>query len=909
MSESRSDMPASVVPSSLGQGLVDEDARQLAAKLVNALYRLVKACQLHAETNQAVAQVTDYVVTAVAQFCTKASVGAAAILFSPHAVFVNRQMLKASRETYQLAIELGTLLEPLGVTEVTLTREISAGEVADFGRVVAEYLREGKKSSRFETGGWEGLKLRRVVGLGASHDMSPPVRAARTYAAALMILRSFYGDLRKGKYELRQGIKRVAQKLVSQTDGGTAQIGSRLLLSIAAAPPADTDRCGILLSSAIVSLAMAAQLTTDRTLLTALSSAALLYDAGRQRLIGYEQEGEPRVPRVLNVDEEALMPVSSMVALTALGKLHPPNIVRSVILHEAQAIRDGAAAYQGRRNPLLLSRILCTARTFAELRLPRQGSTPLGIDDVIQVLEAQATDNVGRALVKLLVGALGIFPAGTMVELSTGEMGVVLSTPRHPVDFARPPVRILYDTNAQLLEAPLDVDLSRSLGTGEVRRFIKRPIDATDQQMKQMRAYVMQLATNRARKKSLDKMKAVRVPDSKAIDPRSSPSQQSSGNSSGFDSYPSGASASSSHGSFGSSGSFPSAQSSSAPRSSPYTPSSAVPPSSQQSSSISSSRSAPTHRPPTRRWDPRAEDAQVQSAQRVPMAVPSPQPVGVSHETRSVSWDEYGKELAHVVRQPIPDAAGKGGEAVRPPEPLPSDTDSILAAYLAEDASLTGGPDPGQPVSQGGNNSWGLRWTGSRNNASDAIASPFAAPGRSTNSSPSREREAGASSGPARTTNSGGFAGPARITGSVERDSAGNPSNAGLRWGGSGSKSSAGGDDMQSETPDPPPIRTGGPSSDAHRAPTKQPPRTGQAATPAVPAPAGPPSLRTARTAGASAWGSPKSKRPEPDVVVEPASQELPIQPESAPAVAESPHSRRAKAGSHQWGARKDGKK
>lgn len=290
------------------------------------------------------------------------------------------------------------------------------------------------------------------------------------------------------------------------------------------------------------------------------------------------------------------------------------------------------------------------------------------------------------------------------------------------------------------------------------------------------------------------------------------------------------------------------------------------------------------------------------------MAVPSPQPVGVSHQTRSVSWDEYGKELADVVRRPSADPPSKSGEPVRTPiEAAPSDTDSILAAYLAEDAALAGASDPGQPVSQGGNNSWGLRWTGSRSAQPEGVAPPsgFGSPARGTGPAP-------ISSAP-RVTNTGGFGGPGRITGSAERDSSGNPSNAGLRWGGSSSKSSGGSDNMRSETPDPPPLRTGGPSSAAHRAPTKQPPRSAEApATPSVPGPqsTAAPSLRTARTVGASAWGAPKSKRPEAEIIVEPAPQEAPLPPESsAPLVPEAPHSRRAKAGSQLWGARKDGKK
>jgi hypothetical protein len=257
---------------------------------------------------------------------------------------------------------------------------------------------------------------------------------------------------------------------------------------------------------------MAGQLTDDRSALTSLATAALLYDAGRARLTRGSGTDGRVVERVLNEDEEERLPNASLVAMMALGKLHPPSVTRSVIVYEALSLRnDATLPYGGGRQPHVLSRILAVARAFTELRVARGASPPLSIDDAIQVLSSQARDNTEKTFVKLLVGTLGVFPAGTLVELSTGELAVVVSTPRLPVDFARPPVRILYAANGALLEEPVDVDLStaRSSEDGSIR-FIRKPIDASDQQMKQMRAYVMSLTAKK--KRSSDKNRALSPP-------------------------------------------------------------------------------------------------------------------------------------------------------------------------------------------------------------------------------------------------------------------------------------------------------------------------------------------------------------------------------------------------------------
>ena len=763
----------------------DEDPRQLAGKLVNAVYRVVKACQLHAESNQAVAQVVDYALATIGQYFQLTGVNAFSILFTPHAVFVNRAMLKTSRETYQLAIELGNVLTECEVTELTISREISAREMVEFGRIVAEFTQTGQPSPRFAEGGWEALKLRRVIGFGAGAALSPPVRAARTYAAALMIVRKFYEDLKKGDYQLKQGIKRVAQKLVSSFDPDSPASrggGGRLLMSIAAAPSADADRGSVLLSSAIVALAMGSQLTNERGILTSLASAAVLYDAGRQRLLGYDRDGERIGPRTLNQDQEALLPVSSVVALTALGKLHPPSMARAVLVHEAQTIREGGRVYNGRRSPLLLSRILSTAFAFIEIRVPRPGTAAVGIDDALQVLEGQAEDNVGRALVKLLTGALGIFPAGTMVELSTGEMGVVLATPALPVDFARPPVRILYDAEAQLLSEPKDVDLAAPSSDGQAR-YIKRPIDASDQQMKQMRAYVMQLATKRARKKSMAAMQAMKAP------PAAEPSSSSAA-----DSFGSSSLGSSSMGSSGVSGglSAQSAVPSSTPRDDSFPD---LPPVGARPSTVPpESSSAPRARPQTKQWDPRADDgtpgsASLGSARPARVNAPMPQNAGRpgAMETRSLSWNEYKEELTASTKtnRPPPPSVAVPQPTVRtapppPPEASLNDTDALLAAYLAEEAE--GRP---QLHEERPSRRLGLR-------LGDAPSS--------TNPVSTNARAAAQAFSRGTTTNN-----PisSRSWTGTDRDSAVG-SNAGLRWG--GSKGSSQGRDSFSDIPGPEPT-------------------------------------------------------------------------------------------------------
>ncbi|HSO37710.1 MAG TPA: hypothetical protein VLT33_34525, partial [Labilithrix sp.] len=337
--------------------------------------------------------------------------------------------------------------------------------------------------------------LARFAASGAAREESPGQRAARTYATSVLTVQAVLADVRRGKFELPRRVKRVAQQVVARADED-----ARLLVALAATGGVSLDAATIAVSSAILAVAMTRQLTTDRAVLANAAMTALLYDAGRV-ILGGAGEGPQRL---LNDDELDRVPARTVIALTALGRMHAPARARTALLYEVWSMRRAhrhGAVYQGRRPPTLLARIIGVARAFAELRGAGAGGA-LSIDDSLQMLGSRASDGTERALVKLLIGALGIYPAGTMVTLNTGELGVVMGTPAMPLDYVRPPIKILYDAHANLLEEPIDVDLA-ALPEGSPIRFIARSVEADEQQAKAMRAFVV-AATAAKRRGALD---------------------------------------------------------------------------------------------------------------------------------------------------------------------------------------------------------------------------------------------------------------------------------------------------------------------------------------------------------------------------------------------------------------------
>ncbi|HRG98056.1 MAG TPA: hypothetical protein PLR99_17510, partial [Polyangiaceae bacterium] len=462
--------------------------REASAAVVQCLYRLVKGCLLHTSANnESVTASSKALIESVLECCRHGASEEVTVLFMGDAVFVNGAILRTSREAHAIAVELGTLLASCNVKELTLARTLGAADVIVLGTRLADVWRDRSLGERFREVTIPGVTLSEGKNFdgGVVEELSPSERVTRTYAAAVMTVRSMLADVQRGEDRLPRRVKRLAQKIVAHADED-----GRLLVSLASQGGPAVDPSTMAVGTAILTVAMARQLTTERVLLSNAAMAALLLDAGKARL----SAGMGGVTRKLNDDELDLVPASAVVVSTAMGKLHPPSRVRGALLYEAWWLRRAhriGPLYGGRRSATVLSRILSVARAFCELRAAGPEGT-LSVDDALQVLMNRASDSTESAFVRLLIGALGVYPAGTMVELSTGELAVVMATPELPMNFARPPVKIMYDRDARLLAEPIDVDLGAHVeGRVGPSKFILRAVHADDQQLRAMRSFVV----------------------------------------------------------------------------------------------------------------------------------------------------------------------------------------------------------------------------------------------------------------------------------------------------------------------------------------------------------------------------------------------------------------------------------
>ncbi len=180
----------------------------------------------------------------------------------------------------------------MGAAEIGIRKEAQASDFFTLASVLADALRRPKPPVIERPS--PNIRLRALAAsallredLGADR-VDASVQVARAYASAVVIMRRFFDEMRRGRYELPQRVKRVAQRLVDLSMGETPAF-----LGVTAARNQNHDEAGRAVNTAILALAMTRQVTDDPVQLSRLAMAALLYDCARARLAGVAGEAGP----------------------------------------------------------------------------------------------------------------------------------------------------------------------------------------------------------------------------------------------------------------------------------------------------------------------------------------------------------------------------------------------------------------------------------------------------------------------------------------------------------------------------------------------------------------------------------------------------------------------------------------
>ena len=442
--------------------------RDRGVRVVLRLQRLLAASISHNLDGHEVAEQLQRGTVALNSFCSRTR-EPIVLEFATDTVLINGHLLNATSSEYASALDLGRLFNDLGYARLCIQPGV---EIDDLRALAAAFVFARRDRSQVDGLRECSSRITLVPGhpetLGDGNGrLSMEDRTARTYTAAVLTMRSTFSSLSRGQPRSLRDPLRIARHLA-----GLSLLDSHTLLELAQVRPTDRDRAKRAVNGAILALYMTRQLTSDLPTLTEVAVAALLFDVGNVHLGPLASTADAGLEET-SPDESPRTAIPAGQALLAMGGIEPRNIRRVVTVLEAQWRRSekGSPPPSGRRTPSVSALIVATAHRYGELLglHDPNDSSDLSPDDAVSRLRSEATGPHDRAVLALLLGALGLFATGTVVELSTGETGVVLDSPTAPADYPRPRVRVIHDPTGKVLSASRDVDLRGPGGLRIVR--------------------------------------------------------------------------------------------------------------------------------------------------------------------------------------------------------------------------------------------------------------------------------------------------------------------------------------------------------------------------------------------------------------------------------------------------------
>lgn len=207
--------------------------------------------------------------------------------------------------------------------------------------------------------------------------------------------------------------------------------------------------------AAVWAVALGRQMGLPRVDLQRLGIGGLLLDVGKLRI----PDGLLDKPSPLSSGEFQL--VKSHVQF-GLEMLHDTGILNRTINdmiefhHERHAGHGYPRGLQDRDIPIF-GRIAGVVDCFDAITSPRPYSTPIAPSSAIKRMYAWRDVEFQAEVVEEFIQAIGVYPSGTLVELSNGEVGI--TTAGHRSGRFRPQLLLLRDRDGNLLAEPRPLDL------------------------------------------------------------------------------------------------------------------------------------------------------------------------------------------------------------------------------------------------------------------------------------------------------------------------------------------------------------------------------------------------------------------------------------------------------------------
>jgi HD-GYP domain-containing protein (c-di-GMP phosphodiesterase class II) len=250
--------------------------------------------------------------------------------------------------------------------------------------------------------------------------------------------------------------RRLAQNIVDLAMGGTT-----LLLGLATTKDLEDHVHVHSVNVAFIATCLGRRLGLSRVLLEHLALSALYHDLGRSERVKEEffKQGGKAVESWDRTKRHSLVGIREIVRLNAPAPVRS-RILPGVFEHHLNCDLTGHPKTHFVKSLTLYGKILRIADVY-EVLTSERGSSPQALtpDEALRHMWSDRGKRFDPLLMKLFVAMMGIYPIGSIVELSTGERGIVMDYLSES-DLTQPYVLLLEDDGRGGLAPGKKIDLA-----------------------------------------------------------------------------------------------------------------------------------------------------------------------------------------------------------------------------------------------------------------------------------------------------------------------------------------------------------------------------------------------------------------------------------------------------------------
>jgi HD-GYP domain-containing protein (c-di-GMP phosphodiesterase class II) len=156
-----------------------------------------------------------------------------------------------------------------------------------------------------------------------------------------------------------------------------------------------------------------------------------------------------------------------------------PTLAPVVAFEHHMRLDGGGYPSTARRDSLNLGTMLCSiADVYDAMRSQRRYQQAFPSERILEVLKRNDGRQFDRHLVRRFVQLVGIYPAGSLVRLNTGEIAAVVTI--YAPDPNRPHVKVIVDASGAKLSEPQDIHLWDCVEGNGGPSVIAAPVDPVD---------------------------------------------------------------------------------------------------------------------------------------------------------------------------------------------------------------------------------------------------------------------------------------------------------------------------------------------------------------------------------------------------------------------------------------------